>query len=413
MANKSNPKEVLQATVDAYAIHGSQNKASAALGIPRPTFEARLKSAHNQGIKPSDGLVDVHSPAHLSQVISSLEAQLREAKAERLSQSMIRNKIIGLKAEVEKFEDGCAAGAWLSRKPAKYGSPGVPTLFLSDLHWGEVVNPSQINGVNEYNLEIARNRLHNAVQTAVRLLGIVSPKFDYPGIVLALGGDMISGNIHEELQATNELNTMPTVLDLYGELKTLINYLLGLFPKVFIPCVSGNHGRDTHKIWSKDRNATSFDWLLYCFLAKAFENDKRVTFYIPDGPDARYRVFNHTYLLTHGDQFRGGDGMIGALGPITRGDHKKRTRQSQIGLPYDTMIMGHWHQYIHLERLIVNGSLKGYDEYANQSNFGFEIAQQALWLTHPVHRMTYRMPVHLQSRPTAADAAWVSVGGAK
>lgn len=30
-----------------------------------------------------------------------------------------------------------------------------------------------------------------------------------------------------------------------------------------------------------------------------------------------------SYLLTHGDQFRGGDGVIGALGPIIRGDHKK------------------------------------------------------------------------------------------
>ena len=41
---------------------------------------------------------------------------------------------------------------------------------------------------------------------------------DYPGIVVLLRGDMISGNIHEELQATNQLNTMPTVLLLLGEL---------------------------------------------------------------------------------------------------------------------------------------------------------------------------------------------------
>ena len=45
-------------------------------------------------------------------------------------------------------------------------------------------------------------------------------------------------------------------------------------------------------------------------------NDPRIRFAIPDGPDCLYQVFNHRYLLTHGDQFRGGDGLIGCLGPI-------------------------------------------------------------------------------------------------
>jgi hypothetical protein len=163
---------------------------------------------------------------------------------------------------------------------------------------------------------------------------------DYPGIVLPLGGDMISGNIHDELTATNEINTMPTVLDSSACCVGDRRRSLDTSAAVFLPCVTGNHGRDTHKIWGKDRHATSFDWLLYNLLAKHFENDKRVTFFIPDGPDAYYRVYEHRYLLTHGDQFRGGDGMIGALGPIIRGDHKKRSRNAQIDMEYDTMMMG-------------------------------------------------------------------------
>jgi len=177
---------------------------------------------------------------------------------------------------------------------------------------------------------------------------------------------------------------------------------------VFLPCVSGNHGRDTRKIWSKDRHATSFDWLLYILLAKHFEGDKRVTFLIPDGPDALYSIYGYRYLLTHGDQFRGGDGVIGALGPIIRGDHRKRSRNSQVDMAYDTMLLGHWHQYMHLTRLIVNGSLKGYDEYAYNNNFPFEPPQQALWVTHPRHGITYRMPVKLSESTPKADTPWVS-----
>jgi hypothetical protein len=223
---------------------------------------------------------------------------------------------------------------------------------------------------------------------------------------------MISGNIHDELVATNQFNTMPTILDILSKLTWMIEELLKVFPRVFLPCVSGNHGRNTHKIWAKDRHATSFDWLIYNLLALRFENDKRVTFLIPDGPDAYYKVYDHRFLLTHGDQFRGGDGLIGCLGPIIRGDHKKRSRNAQIDMEYDTMILGHWHQYIHHSRVIVNGSLKGYDEYAYTNNFGFELPRQALWINHPKYGITFGMPVQVErskSKDGPGRAPWVAV----
>ena len=148
--------------------------------------------------------------------------------------------------------------------------------------------------------------------------------------------------------------------------------------------------------------------LLYQFLDKHFENDERVTFLIPDGSDAYYSIYGHKYLLTHGDQFRGGDGVIGALGPIIRGDHRKRSRNAQIEMEYDTMLLGHWHQLIQLERLIVNGSLKGYDEYAYANNFGFEPPRQALWLTHPEHGLTFSMPVYVDRKRQVISKEWIS-----
>lgn len=97
-----------------------------------------------------------------------------------------------------------------------------------------------------------------------------------------------------------------------------------------------------------------------------------------------------------------------ALGTIIRGDHKKHSRNRQIDLGYDTMMLGHWHQLIQLQRLIVNGSLKGYDEYANQGNFGFESPRQALWITDPKHGITFRMPVLVERGKPHGEAGWVS-----
>jgi hypothetical protein len=205
------------------------------------------------------------------------------------------------------------------------------------------------------------------------------------------------------------MEMMPVLLDLWGALTWAIEALADSFGQVFVPCVTGNHGRNTHKIRAKGRNFTSFDWLLYAFLEKRFEGDDRVRFQIPDGPDCLYSVMGHRYLLTHGDQFRGGDGMIGALGPIIRGDHRKRGRNAQVGMDYDTMLLGHWHQLIQLQRLIVNGSLKGYDEYAYSNNFPFEPPRQALWLTHPHHGITFSAPVNVERpKAKAAAPAWVA-----
>lgn len=338
-------------------------------------------------------------------IIARLEAELRAS-----------NEQLGLEAAIKELLgntalrlDAIEAPAWTTAVPRKDSSPGVPTLFLSDLHWGERVDPAQIGGVNTFNLDIAQRRLRHTVETAISLLRILSPKMDYPGIVLPLGGDMISGNIHDELQATNELNTMPTVLDLYEHLCGAIKLLADTFGHVFLPCVSGNHGRDTKKIWSKDRNHTSFDWLLYQFLARHFAGDKRIAFYIPKGSDALYRVFNTRYLLTHGDQFKAGDSIIGPIGPLFRGNQKKLARQTAVDQAYDVMIAGHWHSYIHVERMIINGSLKGYDEYAYQGNFGFEPPRQALWVTHPRFGINWRMPVLCEAPKAATKTEWVSV----
>ncbi|MDR5726728.1 MAG: hypothetical protein RB191_04585 [Terriglobia bacterium] len=351
--------------------------------------------------------IDEFKASHsLKDRITRLEAELAKAQRENADSAAIKSIIGDIAGRVESVEEP----EWAAVAPVSKGSPGVPTLFLSDLHWGEVVYPSQINSVNKFNLSIARERLHYTVEKAIDLLRIIDGKMQYPGIVCPLGGDMISGNLHDELSASNEINSMPAVLDLYGHLVAVITRLADTFGAVFLPCVTGNHGRDTKKIWNKDRHHTSFDWLLYRFLAKHFEPDKRITFFVPDGNDAAFRIFGTRYNLTHGDKLgSGGDGLIGFLGPVLRGDHKKRSRNSQIDMEYDVMIFGHWHQYVHMNRVIGNGTLKGYDEFAWTNNFSFEVPQQALWVTHPQNGITFRMPVYCEPSPKAAKTNWISV----
>jgi hypothetical protein len=114
-----------------------------------------------------------------------------------------------------------------------------------------------------------------------------------------------------------------------------------------------------------------------------------------------FNIFGHRYLLTHGDSLgtKGGDGIIGALGPIMRGTLKTHRSEAQIGRDFDTLLIGHWHQYITLPGLIVNNSLKGYDEYAHLVLARHFLApRKALWFTHPEHGITAHWQVYLEKQ---------------
>lgn len=340
-----------------------------------------------------------------------LRLQLKRLADGALTDEMVRKEIFEIAHSKPTVPE------WLSvPMPSAADAPGVPIVFGSDWHWGEVVRPEEIGGVNKYNLEIARERMHRLIEQTINLLTnhMVNPQ--YPGIVFALGGDMVSGNIHEELSETNDMPIMPVVLDLIDHLTIGIKRLKEVFGRVFLPCVAGNHGRLHKKVRAKESNFSSYDWLIYQSLDRRFADDPDVVFFIPEGSDALVNVAGHRYCFTHGNQYRGGDGMIGALGPIIRGDHKKRSRNGQIGQEYDTQVMGHFHQLIQMKRVIVNGSLIGYNEYASANNFGYEPPQQALWITHPVHGITFSMPVILgddYDKQANADKPWVSFFEAK
>lgn len=383
---------------------GVQTVAAKLLGMPPSTFRNRLLAATTDPVKEC---VEADERVELRDKIRTLTAQINSFNREVLDDKYVKEKIMGL------VDSPIDPPVWLSSPTRSKHAPGVPTLFASDWHHGERVFPNQVGGVNEFNMEIAHRRAKRLITGAIDLLTnhMVNPK--YPGIVFALGGDMVSGGIHEELMATDEMEIMPVVIDLIGILVWCIDTLIATFGKVFVPCVTGNHGRNTQKIRAKGRNFTSFDWLTYQMLAMHYKDEPRVVFSIPDGPDCLYQVYNRRYLLTHGDQFRGGDGLIGHLGPVFRGNHKKSSRNIQIGMEYDTMMIGHFHTLAQLPRIITNGSLKGYDEYAYSNNFSYELPQQALWITHPTRGITFSMPVHLEDSKHNTDADWVNWKGKK
>lgn len=375
---------------------------AAELGVSRSQAREWLRGVNKR--YDTEPAIEENKPSSeslLKDRIRQLEQQAAAQHRETLDEHYVKSKI------VELTELNPQPPHWLV-KGHDYGNwSAVPTLFASDWHWGEVIDPSQIGGVNEYNIEIANQRAQTLIEKTIALLDMIGG--EYPGIVFALGGDQFAGNIHQELATTNESEIMPTFLNLYERLIWCIDSLADRFGRVFVPVVTGNHSRTTHKIQCKSRVFTNYDWLLGCLLAKHFEKDDRVEFQIPNGPDALFSIYGTRYLLTHGDSFKSfGDSMIGFLGPVVRGDHKKRSRNNQIDMGYDVMMLGHFHQLHQSQRVIANGSLVGYSEYAYNNNFGFEVPRQALWLTHRDHGIIMSMPVNVSEPAEYSGNSWAS-----
>lgn len=349
---------------------------------------------------------DELAAAQTAQVAAGLENKVAAARRERdVARTGLRhatqelNELNARLSLIEQIEDlDPRPPKWLSPKKPSRGHHAITATILSDSHLDEVVQPAEVGGVNAYNREIATLRLERFFKKHIELSRDYLSGVIYDGSVLMLGGDMFSGDIHEELVETNEDTILGSLLYWSEMLAAGIDMFADEYGKVHVPVVVGNHGRRTRKPRMKLRARDNFDWFLGHLLAREFRNDARVTFDIPEAADCRVEIYDTTHLLTHGDQFRGGSGIAGIWSPITRGDAKKRQRQSAIDQPYDVMVMGHWHQLVWGGQFIVNGSNKGLDEYAFINNFGFEDPQQAMWLVTPEHGISWQVAIKTQNR---------------
>lgn len=385
--------------------HGP-GEAAKLVGVTGGTWRASIRQAKDRGLTPETKVVD--ETAKLKLKLATLEAAFKHQERINIDAEQVRQEIYGLAARDPEPPE------WLSSSGGKPGSRGAPIVLWSDWHRGEVVRAAEVGGVNEFNSEIHDRRVVKLVDTTIDLafnhMGRAQTK--YPGVVICLGGDFINGDIHPELIDTADRTTQQNVEELTDVMGAAIERMATKFGRAFLPCVVGNHGRASLKPRTKSVIHTSHEWNIYCNLARYFRKSKHIRFMIAPDIAAHFTVFGHRYLLTHGDRLgvKGGDGIIGSIGPIMRGSIKVGRAEAKVSRDFDTILMGHWHQYLTLPGIVVNNSLKGFDEFArNVLQAPYSRPSQALWFSHPEHGITAHWQVYLErSRDTDLQAPWVT-----
>lgn len=291
---------------------------------------------------------------------------------------------------------------WRANPHPGHGHRVTVMSQCADWHIGEVVEPDEVLYLNAFNEKIVYQRIEKWFRKTVELPRTYVNGVTIEGLVVPATGDLFTGEIHEELTETNYERVLESVLNAQEPILSGLEMLGREYAgNVEVNAVVGNHGRLRDKPVFKGRVYDNLEWLFWSVVRDRLKDrGSSVIVNVSTSMDMNIEVYGRNYLLTHGDQFKGGTGISGAFAPLSLGAHRKGKRQDIAGVPMKRMVIGHMHQLINIPGVIMGGCLKGYDEYA----FGLNLppdpdgASQAMWITSPEREQVLWMPIYLQDR---------------
>lgn len=278
-------------------------------------------------------------------------------------------------------------------KPTSKGlKDAIPVFCLSDLHIEERVDSDQVNGLNSYDPTIATARLKQYFESVLWLLEGHRKMANIDKIVLWIGGDTLTGFIHDEFKESNWLHPVEAILLLQDLLCSGIDLLLkhGGVNEIIIPCNFGNHGRTNPEKTIATAAKNSFEWLMYHNLAGYYKNNPKVRFNIANSYHLYMDIYDTVVRFGHGDHIKYGGGIGGLTIPIN-----KKIAAWNTSRHADIDVMGHFHQLTNHRHFIVNGSLIGINAYALSIGATFEPPQQAFFMIRPERGMSAFAPIYV------------------
>ncbi len=256
----------------------------------------------------------------------------------------------------------------------------IPVLFLTDIHFGEVVNSREVGSNDDYTTQLAKEHLHQVVDDYINICVNNLSNYQYNRFVLLLGGDLITNDLHD-LAETNDDSPTRQVITMVEEISKVIGKLSTYFDEVDVFAVSGNHGRldGKNRTKTKGRVDNSLEHLGYYFIDKQFMDNPNVNFFTSDSDELLFELNGHRFNLQHGDRFKGGNGIGGIHVPINRAKAKMMQTANALDTGFDTLVIGHFHQHYVGDGLIIGNSLKPYDEYCKAFNIPYSEAGATSW----------------------------------
>lgn len=293
-------------------------------------------------------------------ILDTIEAKKIELQKERYKLSDQRvafNKMVRQKArqeEINEIIEKCISEGNLpvlnvpAKQPAKRSNKSM-LVSLNDLHYGQDIT----NSWNVYNSDVCERRIAEYLDRIIQ----IQAEQNADECVVWANGDMISGNIHNEISITNKENVIEQIMQVSELIASFLCYLSGYFNKIRFISVSGNHSRIGKKedALKDERLDDLIEWYLKARLSGVnnikFNDYEKIdtTMYI-------VKVQGLNYVGVHGDY-----------------DYSPSSIQnlvSMVGKPIYGLLSGHLHHNkidtIQGIKTIMGGSMIGMDSYCIQ-----------------------------------------------
>lgn len=276
----------------------------------------------------------------------------------------------------------------------KSGTPYHAVMQISDTHMGAVQEASEIEGFNAYNAEICRQRNLEYATGFVRWIKRKRMSYRIDTLSILVTGDLVSGDIHEELKITNEFPATEQVVQASALLAEQIAIVSPHFKHITVEYIGAdNHGRLTKKPQAKEEGMNSFNYLtghMAMLHTSRFEN---VEFNIYPMHEKVVHCAGRQYLLAHGHGIRGWMGIpwysverkmskeaSARLSLVMESVDNEMKMMRQIG--FHKFVFGHFHYPIDTPNYSCCGSTQGTDAYDHQ-NGRHALPSQSAWLIGP------------------------------
>lgn len=266
----------------------------------------------------------------------------------------------------------------------------IATMQIADAHMGAVQDAKEIEGFNEFNPDICRARQLNFAHRFNRWTDRHRLAYTINECAVLVTGDLISGDIHQELQVTN---AFPITVQVVEAAKVLAEQMIELaqnFTSIEVHFIGAdNHGRLTKKPQAKQEGLNSMNYLVGV-LAKAYlEKIVNINFNIYPAHEKVVQVGSRNYLITHGHGMRAWMGIPWYSAERKVGKEAtsrmqlimdQKMQMSEVG--FHKFIFSHFHTPLDTQMYSCCGSVQGTDAYDHVAG-RYALPSQAGWLVHP------------------------------
>jgi len=256
---------------------------------------------------------------------------------------------------------------------------------LTDWHIGSYSN---VKGFNQFNYKIACERINKYLEKTLEWTYLHRNNYIVNELVILCTGDLISGDIHEELLRTNEFSCPQQCVKASELISHAVATAAPHFQKVRVEfIVADNHSRVTKKPQFEDCT-NNYNYLVG-YMAKNHVKDlPNVQFNLYPVLQEVITVQKMKYLTMHGNTIRGFGGLpfLGIIKNLGREAFYRMNMDSE--LHFDKIVLGHYHTSIHSTEFNMGASLSG-DTGFDRSCSRHSRAAQTAWLVHDKHEFDF------------------------